>query len=101
MKSAYGKRRSPKPSRSSGVDQDSAPLKIKLRGRDGHPLTMRELQQGLYEAARKLQGCGQTRAKWATLYLTLVDENGEELRVNKKNEWTIYPYQSAADEHGV
>jgi len=36
-----------------------------------------------------------------TLYLTLVDENGSEVRINEKGEWTIYPYKSAADEQGV
>ena len=76
-------------------------MKIKLRGKDGAPLSMQELQQGLYDIARKLKPHGDLRAKWATLYLTLVDENGEEVVIDPKGEWSIYPYQSGADEHGV
>ena len=48
---------------------------------------------------RRLSRYGGYRAKWATLYLTLVDENGQEVRINEEGEWTIFPYQSAADEH--
>jgi hypothetical protein len=31
----------------------------------------------------------------------MVDENGQEVRINRKGEWTLYPYKSAADEHGA
>jgi hypothetical protein len=75
-------------------------LKIRLRGKDGAALSMKELQQGLFEAAKKLiaHPC---RAKSATIYLMLVDGNGEPAQIEGKGEWTIYPYASAADEHGA
>ena len=72
--------------------------KIKLRGRDGAPLSMQELQQGLYEAARRLKPYKDCRAKWITLYLTIVDEHGEEVILDRKGEWVLYPYECAADE---
>ena len=101
MGRAYGKIRKkavkqPKPPRGG-----SEPLKIKLRGKDNAPLSMKDLQQGLYEAARQLQAqAPQCRAKWATLYLSLIDEDGNEVQLNAKNELVIYPYKCAADEYG-
>ena len=76
-------------------------FKIKLRGKDDAPLSMQDLRQGLYDIARKLSEYSGYRTKWVTLYLTMVDENGQEVRINKKGEWTLYPYQSAADENEV
>jgi len=102
MSRPYGKRpkkESSKKPPSNRTDNDS--LKIRLRGKDGAPLSMQELRQGLYDIARQLKAHGELRAKWATLYLTLVDENGETVVIDPKGEWTIYPYDSAADEHGV
>lgn len=81
---------------------ESPAFKIKLRGKDNVPLSMQELRQGLYDAARRLERYeGNYRAKWVTIYLTMVDENGQEVRIDKSGEWTIFPYKSAADEHGV
>ena len=78
----------------------SAAFKIHLRGKDNAPLTMAELREGLIEAARELlryeRDC---RSRTATLYVSMVDENGEPVRIDNKNEITIYPYRSAADEH--
>lgn len=76
-------------------------LKIRLRGKDNAPLSMQELRQGLYDIARKMERYEGYRAKWATLYLTVVDEDGNEVLIDKKGEWTLYPYRSAADETGV
>ena len=77
-------------------------FKIRIRGKDNAPLSVDDLTQGLYEAARRLAPHAKTcRVKWATMYLTLVDEDGQEVRLNQKGEWIIYPYKSAADEHGV
>ena len=75
--------------------------KIKLRGKDDAPLSMDELRQGFYDIARRLEPFAAYRAKWVTVYLTLVDEDGREVMVNKKGEWSIYPYRSAADEKGA
>lgn len=78
---------------------ESSALKIKLRGKDGAPLSMQELRDGIYEAARQLQKYEDThRAKWATLYLTMVDEDGKEVLL-EPSEIEIYPYKSAADEY--
>ena len=76
-------------------------FKIKLRGKDNAPLSMQELRQGLYDIARKMEQYKDYRAKWVSVYFTLIDEDGNEVRINKKGEWTLYPYRSAADEHGV
>lgn len=63
---------------------------------------MAELREGLIDAARKMQEYeAGYRAKFATIYLTVVDRDGQPVRINDRNELTIYPYRSAADEHGV
>ena len=75
---------------------------MRLRGKDGAPLSMQELRDGMFEAARKLgQFEGTHRAKWATLYLTMVDEDGREVLPDPAGEWEIFPYKTAADEHGA
>lgn len=101
MTRPYGKRPKQTASRKKSAKGGESALRIRLRGKDGAPLSMPELQQCLYDIALKLKPHGDYRAKWATLYLTLVDENGEEVIIDPKGEWTIYPYQSAADEHGA
>lgn len=81
---------------------DSAAFKIKLRGKDNAALSMREIREGLYEAAQRLDSYdGTHRAKWVTLYLTMIDEDGNEVLPDRKGEWVIYPYKSAADEFGA
>ena len=89
-------------SRKSGPRDGDTAFKIKLRGKDNAPLSMRELREGLMEAARQLEPYeANYRAKWATLYLTFVDGNGQPVQIDPKGEWTIFPYKSAADEHGA
>lgn len=88
-------------SQSSGRSGDAA-FKIKIRGRDNAPLSMRELREGLMEAAKRLGRYERGyRAKWVTVYLTMVDENGQTVQIDPAGEWTIYSYKSAADEHGA
>lgn len=88
--------------RKSASAGDSAAFKIKLRGKDNAPLSMREIREGLYEAARRLDAYdGTHRAKWVTLYLTMIDEDGKEVLPDRSGEWTIRPYKSAADEFGA
>jgi len=79
-----------------------ATLKVRLRGRDNAPLSIAQLREGLLEAARQLS-LYETgyRAKSAAIYLTLVDDDGEPVRINDANELTIYPYKTAAEEFGV
>lgn len=82
--------------------EESSSLKIRIRGKDNAPLGMDSLREGLIDAAYKmLEYKDGYRAKFATIYLTVVDEKGQPVRINDANELTIYPYRSAADEHGV
>jgi len=79
-----------------------ATLKVRIRGRDDAPLSIAELRQGLYQLAQKLERYdGEYRAKRSTLYLVLVDDKGQEVRINDSGEMSIFPYSSAADEHGI
>ncbi len=41
------------------------------------------------------------RASWVTLYLTILDKNGDEFLPDRSGEWEIKAYKSAADEHGA
>src|SRR5262245_860817 len=94
MARPYGKAKrtrikTPKPPKNEGTA-----FRIKLRGKDGAPLSMQELRDGLFEAARQLAPFeGTHRAKWATLYLTIVDEDGKEVVLDPKGEWEIFPYK--------
>lgn len=97
------KKRTPRTGSKAGPRKSgTASFKINLRGRDSAPLSMAELRDGLLEAARELlkyeRDC---RAKSATLYVQLIDGNGQPVRVGPKNEMTLYPYRAAADEHGI
>lgn len=84
----------------SGDNQST--LKIRIKGRDNAPLTIGELREGLLEAARHLAEYESGyRVKSAGIYLTLVDEVGDPVRVNDANELTLYPYKTAAEEFGV
>ena len=89
--------------RNSGPPKDeNSALKIKLRGKDNAALTMQQLSEGLLEAARQLKQYEPGyRAKSATIYLTMVDEDGPSVRINDANELIIFPYKSAAEEHGI
>jgi len=77
-------------------------LKIRIKGKDNAPLTIGQLREGLLEAARLLAEYEPGyRVKSAGIYLTLVDEVGDPVRINSANEMTIYPYKTAAEEFGV
>lgn len=94
--------RKPRPRKAGTGKDDSASLKIKLRGRDNAPLSMAQLAEGLLEAARELkQYENGYRAKSATIYLTMVDQDGQPVRLNEANELIIYPYRTAAEDHGL
>lgn len=102
MAKPYGIFRRKRSTKTDKTDRASEPLKIKLRGKDDAPLSMREIRDGMYEAAQALLPHETTlRAKWVTLYLTLIDGDGTEVRLNDKNELVIFPYKSAADEFGA
>jgi hypothetical protein len=38
------------------------------------------------------------RVKRAAIYLTVIDENGHPVQISQTGEWTIYPYQCAAED---
>ena len=100
MARPYGKVKR-KTRRSSTKKPEGEAFKIKLRGKDNAPLTMAEIHQGLYDIALKLKPFGHCRAKWVTLYLTMIDEDGNEILPDPEGEWVLYPYKSAADEFGA
>jgi hypothetical protein len=88
--------------KSSSAKDEGNSLKIRIRGKDNAPLGMDELREGLIEAARKMQEYrAGYRVRFTTIYLTMINETGQPVRINDANELTIYPYRSAADEHGV
>ena len=96
----YGKTKRTRTKAPGTPKGEGSAFKIRLRGKDGAPLSMQELRDGLFEAARQLKQYEDAhRAKWATLYLTLVDEDGKEV-MPMPGELEIYPYKSAADEYG-
>ena len=101
MGKPYGKTNRPRTKASKTPKGTGSAFKIPLRGKDGAPLSMQELRDGIYEAARYLQQFdGTLRAKWATLYVTMVDEDGKEVLPDPSGSKEIYPYKAAADEYG-
>ncbi len=80
--------------RSSG---DNAASKYKLRGKDDAWLPMREVQQGLIEIARDLGRFQDHRAKWATFFIRMVDDDGKEVRIDPTGKKILYPYKCAAN----
>jgi hypothetical protein len=100
MAREYGKK--PRTSnRTTKRTGDNAASKYKLRGKDDTWLPMREVQQGLIEIARDLGRFPDHRAKWATFFILMVDEDGKEVLIDPKGEKVLYPYKSAADEFGA
>lgn len=73
-------------------------LKIKLLGKDGAPLSMAEIRQGLYELAHRLAPYEKYRAKSSTLYLVMVDQDGTPVKIDRSGEWSIFPYRSFIEE---
>lgn len=81
---------------------ETSAFKIKLRGRDDLPVTVREWREVLLEAAYAMKEYEtEIRIKSADIYLKVVDEAGRPVRINESNELTIYSYRAAADEHNV
>jgi len=63
---------------------------------------MSEMRDLLYDLMRRLLSNAAThRIKRATLYLTVVDQDGNEVLLDPTGEWEISLYDSAADEHGI
>src|SRR5262245_24555006 len=96
----YGKTKRPRTKAPRSPKSDNTAFKIKLRGKDGAPLSVADLRDGLFEALHRLAPfAGTHRAKWASLYLTMVDEKGKEVLLDPSGEWEIPAYRSAADEY--
>ena len=72
-------------------------LRVRIRGRDDAPLSMTDMRQGVFELARRLDEYGDYRIKAASLYLTVIDAHGDEVTISKSGEWSIFPYECAAD----
>jgi hypothetical protein len=72
-------------------------LRVRIRGRDDAPLSMTDMRQGLFELARRLDEYSNYRIKAASLYLTVVDAHGDEVTISKSGDWSIFPYECAAD----
>ena len=82
--------------------QPSHTLRIRLCGKDDAPLSMKELRDGLYQAAHEMLAYQNGyRAKTITLYLTVINDDGQPVRLNPQNEIKIYPYKCAADDFGA
>lgn len=87
--------------RTKSVSTQHGSLKVKLLGKDGAPLSIAELRQGLYELAHRLEPFQNYRAKTSTLYLTMVDQDGTPVKLERSGEWSIFPYRSFLDEPGA
>lgn len=72
-------------------------LKIRIRGRDDAPFSMNDLKEGMFETLRRLRPYGRYRVKRATFDLVIIDEHGEEVSLTKSGEWSVFPYECAAD----
>jgi hypothetical protein len=72
-------------------------MRVRVRGKDNTPLSMSDVKQGLYELARRLDYYRDYRVKNANFYLTVVDEHGDEVLLDRSGEWSIFPYECAAD----
>lgn len=97
----YGKKPRKTGSRTTNRGSDSA-FKYKLRGKDDCWLSMREVQHGLRDIAQDLAKYqDHHRAKWATFFILMVDEDGKEILIDPAGEKILYPYKSAADEFGA
>ena len=90
------KPRRPRPTRQAAPKHTGE--KIHIRGRDDAPLSLSEFQQGLYELAQRLDRYSDYRIKRATLYLTMVDQNGETVTISPTGEASLFPYRAAADD---
>lgn len=96
----YG--RIPRTRKPSSPKDGGGAFKIRVRSENGEFLSMQEIRDGFYEAARRLQSdktCH--RAKWITVYLTLLDRDGKEVMPDPSGAWEIRPYKSAADDCGA
>jgi hypothetical protein len=77
----------------------SSRLTVRFRGKDDAPLSIALLKQGLYDLIRKLEPYRSGyRVKGVALYLTVVNENGEEVSLDATGVWNLWPSRSAADE---
>jgi hypothetical protein len=96
------KHRTPRSGKRTPETSEIAALRIKLKGRDNAPMTMSEWRETVLQAVRELLKYETGyRIKSADIYIRVIDENGTQVRINEKNELTLYSYKAAADEHGI
>jgi hypothetical protein len=72
-------------------------VRVRIRGRDNAALSMSDFKQGLFELARRLEPYADYRIKSASLYLTVIDHRSDEVSLDKRGQWSIFPYDCAAD----
>jgi hypothetical protein len=92
------------PAQSAGKPDTSGGIKIKLRGRPEHGglLSTDEIRQQIVDLAQKVgEYPAGTHFKWATFYMTPVDEGGNRIPHEGPRNITMTPYESAADELGA
>lgn len=96
----YGK--IPRTGKKTASKDGGGAFKIRLRSESGEQLSMQEIRDGMFEAARRLQSDKSVyRAKWVTIYVKLVDRDGNEVLPDPSGAWEIRPYKSVADDCGV
>jgi hypothetical protein len=75
-------------------------VKFHIRGKDGAPLTMPDVQQGFYQLAKDLEPHTTLRAARVDIYIRFIDEHGRPAGIGR-SEVDVHPYKSAADEYGA
>jgi hypothetical protein len=91
QKSTTTKKRTP-----ASTDAD----KFHILDKDNLPLAIPDAQQGLYQLAKYLEAHPNLIVAKLDVYARFRDEHGRPVRIGKDG-INIYPYQSAADEHGA
>lgn len=98
MGKPYGKLKRETVRRPKRAAKDGTFLRIRFVKKDRASLTMQDLRDGLYEAARRLGKHEDTlRIKWAGVTVQLVDARGRPVLPDGEAEWEIDVYECAAD----
>ena len=88
----YGRvRRGAKTTRKAKTIERIGRLTVRLRGRDDMPFSMAQMKQALFQLIHELEPHSLVRVKNVALCLTTVDQNGQEVCLNGKAIWNIFP----------
>jgi hypothetical protein len=69
-----------------------------MRGQGRYALLDGTAEQALFQLTHELEPHSLVRVKNVVLYLTAVDQNGQEVCRNGKAVWNGFPYRSAAND---